>query len=186
MGRSADDDRHLAKPSQLGRAKTFRAKEDPVATIAGRAANDDRLKDSVRPDVGREFRQIAFRKLSPRIPWILFEKLDRSQQRFTRRNGLGVEEVSLVRSKDGAQVGLWWCPRHAHGSPLCWWLTETDAGTGSTRWIDAFPHDRSTATPRLDCGRHRQNGVRSTRTVCHARLERGDGFRLMAVAQPTR
>jgi hypothetical protein len=71
VGRTADDDGHLAKSGQLGRAKTLCAEEDPVATSAAGAVNDNRLKDAVNADVGRELRQLAFRKLGSRVPGVL-------------------------------------------------------------------------------------------------------------------
>lgn len=116
MGRSADDDGHLSETGLPGRAYTLCAEEDPVAAAAAGAVHDDWLKDAVHADVGRELRQLAFRELGSRVPWVLVQQLDGYKQRFACRNGLGVEEVGLVRSGGGTSVKLGWCPR------VCAWL----------------------------------------------------------------
>ena len=102
MGRSADDQGHLAKPGQLGRAQTLRSEEDPVATLAAGAADDDGLKDAVHTDVGRELCQLAFRKLGSRIARILFKSLNGNKQRLARWMDL----ASKKSAWSGPRMGL--------------------------------------------------------------------------------
>ncbi len=97
MGLQADDDRHFSKPRPLRRAKTLRAEEDTVATVIASAAHDDRLKDAAQRDVLGELRKLLSGNSVRGLLRVLVEEIHRSEQRFARGNGMGAEEIGLVR-----------------------------------------------------------------------------------------